>query len=289
MVTVKEMGALTEVTYNKNKNTKAHVLKISNEEYVHLGTGEVKEFQHKAIVRSESPHSVRRTMHRIRELITTNIVDPHKARFCTLTYRELMTNRDQLYQDFRKFNQRFQRYLLRNNMEKAEYISIAEPQGRGAWHLHCIYIWENKAPFIPNDTFADIWGHGFTKIRALDNIDNVASYLVAYLSDMELPEEYTHFYYDRELRYVEIEGKKKSFVKGQRLGMYPSGFNIVRHSKGIKYPNSREMPLEDAMQLVKGKKETYHAAYRLSDETSGYETVIIKNEYKNIVGKIGEN
>lgn len=39
-----------------------------------------------------------------------------------------MKDKIRLYDDYRKFNMRFQRYLLNNNLPKCEYIACAEPQ-----------------------------------------------------------------------------------------------------------------------------------------------------------------
>lgn len=51
-----------------------------------------------------------------------------------------------------------------------------------------VFIFPGKAPYIPNDEMAEIWGQGFTKTRRLDNVDNVGAYLTAYLGDMEIHE-----------------------------------------------------------------------------------------------------
>lgn len=53
---------------------------------------------------------------------------------------------------------------------------MMEPQGRGAWHCHLLYIFDLvKAPYIANKTLSDLWGHGFVKISKLDNVDNVGA------------------------------------------------------------------------------------------------------------------
>lgn len=55
--------------------------------------------------------------------------------------------------------------------------------------------------------------------------------------------------------------------------------NIIRHSRGIKYPEAKRMRLKDANQLIKGKSLTYHTTYRLSNQ-NGYTMTIDKKEYK---------
>ena len=110
----------------------------------------------------------------------------NNVRWITLTYAENMTDTDRLYFDFKDFNKRFQYYCKINGYSKPEYIVMMEPQGRGAWHCHLLYIWDCKAPYVANKTLRDLWGHGFVKIKKLDNCDNVGAYLTAYLGIWKL-------------------------------------------------------------------------------------------------------
>ena len=85
--------------------------------------------------------------------------------------------------DFRHFNTR-----CREIFGHYEYITAAEPQGRGAWHLHCVFIFAGKAPYMENAVVRDCWKQGFVTVKRLDDVDNVGAYLTAYLGDMELSE-----------------------------------------------------------------------------------------------------
>ena len=277
IVTVKEMGNILEITYNSNRNSRAQIIKLNAEEYYVLKTGEIKQYIKKSENRANNIDSVRKTMKRIKELIQTNVTDISRVRWCTLTYKENMKSTERLYNDFRKFNQRLKTYLKSRKIENVEYIMIAEPQERGAWHCHVIYIFEKKAPYISNNEFSKIWGHGYTKITKLDNVENIAVYLMAYLSDIEIPIEEQERFYKSEVKEVEINGTKKAFLKGMRLSLYPKGMNIIRHSRGIKYPEAKRMRLKDANQLIKGKSLTYHTTYRLSNQ-NGYTMTIDKKE-----------
>jgi len=165
-----------------------------------------------------------------------------------------MLDNAKLYHDYRKFNQRFKRYLKNNNLPNCEYITTAEPQGRGAWHLHILYIFEKKAPFIRNKVLAELWGHGFVKITSLKNIDNVGVYLTAYLSNLDITEELTE----------PTNKHKKSIVKGARIKLYPTGFRIYRCSRGIKKPFVYETTEEQAMQEVKNAVLTYEKTIELA-------------------------
>lgn len=140
IVTVKEMGNILEITYNSNRNSRAQIIKLNAEEYYVLKTGEIKQYIKKSENRANNIDSVRKTMKRIKELIQTNVTDISRVRWCTLTYKENMKSTERLYNDFRKFNQRLKTYLKSRKIENVEYIMIAEPQERGAWHCHVIYI-----------------------------------------------------------------------------------------------------------------------------------------------------
>lgn len=180
--------------------------------YVDKRTGEVKEFQHHAN-RAEDKASVSQSLRKLRDLINANLEDPKRALWVTLTYRENMTDPVQLYEDYRRFWQRFKYYLHKQGHPSAEYIIAAEPQGRGAWHFHCLFLFPHKAPFIPNADIARIWGHGFTKTQSLKGIGNPGLYLTAYLGDMELSEAVSAGQF-KAGKLTETKDKSKAVIKG---------------------------------------------------------------------------
>ena len=184
-VKVTEMGNVIEIQYMDKRNHKQTVKVLNADEYVVVGTGEVKQCKHHS-TRYDNKVSLYKTFKTLRGIINSNVVDVSKVRWCTLTYAENMQDSKRLYQDFHNFNKRFQRYLKNNNYPKAEYIAVAEPQERGAWHMHLLYIFPSKAPFISNQDFANLWGNGFVRIGKLDDVDNVGAYLTAYLGDLPL-------------------------------------------------------------------------------------------------------
>ena len=183
-VRVKEMGNVIEIMYSDKKNHKIFIKKISDTEYIDLRTGEVKQCN-KIDNRAGNLNSVRQSLSRLRDLLNTNITDVSRCRWITLTYAENMTNSKRLYEDFKNFNKRM-RYALSKDGYKYEYIVCMEPQGRGAWHAHLVMIFEGQAPYIENKVMSSIWGHGFVKIKKLEDVDNVGAYLTAYLGDMDI-------------------------------------------------------------------------------------------------------
>lgn len=188
---VSEMGNVIELQYMKYRSKTCPILNLPTEpetrkkRYVVKSTGEVLDCR-KHDTRADSYKSLHRTFKRLRELINSNVTTPENVRWITLTYAENMTDTEQLMKDFQQFNQRFQYYCKKNGYGKPEYIVVCEPQGRGAWHMHLLYIWSASAPFIPNSILSDIWRHGFVKITALKDCDNVGAYLTAYLGDVEI-------------------------------------------------------------------------------------------------------
>ena len=161
-----------------------------------------------------------------------------------------------------------------------------EPQGRGAWHAHLLYIWQDmKAPFIPNEDFRELWGHGFVRIKKLDNVDNVGAYLTAYLGDMEITDLDVSQAVGKNCKIVETEDDngnkvKKAIVKGARLDLYPSNFNMIRTSRGVKRPTEEMMTQFEANKKVSGATKTFEKTVKITD-TEHHFTSVISTEYYN--------
>ena len=104
------------------------VQKLSSTEYLVKKTGEIKEYQ-KQLVRTDDYKRLRDTFSNIRDTINSNVTsnNVHCCKFITLTYKQNMTNTKKLYADFQVFIRD-----TRNKYGHFEYISIVEPQGRGA-------------------------------------------------------------------------------------------------------------------------------------------------------------
>lgn len=103
-------------------------------------------------------------------------------------------------------------------------LVVLEPQASGSWHLHGLIKSKKKLPFINNNKVIEpMWGQGFTKTKRLKDTDNVASYLMAYLTNVPKNELVTNT-------------SKKGVIKGARLHFYPSGVHIYRGSRGLVKP-----------------------------------------------------
>jgi len=177
-------------------------------------------------------------MSKLRDIINANTEHPENTLWATLTYAENMTDTKRLYKDFVRFWMRLCFYCEKNGHGKPEYINAAEPQERGAWHCHVLILWQNKAPFIPNADLAKLWKHGFVKIVATTDCDNLGAYLSAYLSDT-------------------IDTETKASKKGARLHLYPPSMKFYRLSQGIKKPTAEWTSERKAHDIVKDFRKTY--------------------------------
>lgn len=267
-VTVTTMKHILEVQHMLKTNNTAHIRKIDSERYMLIETGEIKEFK-KSDHRGQNENSLRKTFKKLRYLINNNFEGSKNELFFTATYKENMTDLKRLYNDVDKFMKRL-RYKYREQTS-VEYINVVEPQARGAWHCHMLLRFDDlDSVFIPNNDLAKMWGHGFTNTKRLEEVDNIGAYLTTYLTDFNL-DDFSSLDFkemvdmnNREIVVREIEGEEKSFVKGGRLPMYPSGMNIFRKSKGIVYPERNQMSYRNLQKKVGSAKPHYQKSYEVS-------------------------
>lgn len=271
-------GNITDVLYMNHWNTESKIIKLSKDDYLVKATGDIKQFQHSEN-RAENENSFKQTFTKLRNLINANTQDISKCKWITLTYAENMTDPIRLNKDFKKFIRK-----MRKEFGAFEYIQATEPQERGAWHIHLLLIFDNTAPFIPNNHLSDIWGQGFTKTKKLDpNNDNVGAYLTAYMTDVELTPETQKEALNREIIIKEVDGKPKKIIKGGRLYMYPPGFNFYTASRGVKRPIT-EWELEIKLHKKIGSANpTFERTLSYEIETDGLckEVLINRRQYKS--------
>lgn len=291
---VTKMGNITDLVVCDTMSKEPVCVKISKDNYVNTQTGEVFDYNH-TLNRSQCYDSIRKTIRKIRELINSNVINIYHIRWITLTYKENMTDREQLYKDYDKFWKRFKYYLENNDIQKPEYITVVEPQGRGAWHIHGLFIWEKNAPFIANNTLAILWGHGFVSIKQPKNCDNLGAYFTGYLVNMpiediaSLPEhEKTKVFAAASLtgdvnpvEVINDDGVSKKIIKGARLAMYPPGMNIFRHSRGVRRPEVIRTTYEAAMDMIAESKQTYSQSFEIVDAEGNCRNRILKASYNS--------
>lgn len=271
---VTTMGNIIKLSVLDKEPCKPPIRKLSKDFYLDLRTGEVKEYQHNDS-RADSLQGIRRSLEKIRALVNTNVTVPENTLWATLTYAENMTDPKRLYDDFKNFIKRLNYWCKQNSISVPEYISVVEPQGRGAWHCHVFFIWNQKAPYVDNNSVLQVlWGHGFTKIKAIKNVDNIGAYFSAYLADIpldELPDSDSLGLDPERILVKEFEDsqghiKEKKFVKGGRMRLYPAGMNLYRCSRGIKKPVVEDMTYKNAQKKVSSLKPTFSRVVSVLDD-----------------------
>lgn len=285
-VTVKICGNVLEIRYMKNRFSGGTIQKLDADHYIDLRTGELGDFIHSEN-RADSKATVSQSLRNLRDVINTNLTAPERALWVTFTYRENMNDPERLYQDFRRFWLRF-----RYQYPAAEYIAAAEPQARGAWHLHCLFFFPDKVPFIPNEKMAALWRQGFTKTKSLKGFQNPGLYLTAYLGDMELTEAVQagvmkgQGIAEKETADERGNRKKKAVTKGARLFLYPPGFRLFRCSRGIKRPEILRTTEEQAQEIVGSAPLTFEKTIEVRNDSG---EVLNTINYRQYTRQKGEN
>lgn len=260
-------------------NVRCKILKLDKDTYVYIPTGEILEYKHESTSRTNFKNNLVNTFNQIRNLINANITkDNYKnVLFVTLTFAENMQDSYRAYNEFKKFKGRFDTYCKNKRFDIPKYISVIEPQARGAFHFHVLFIFSDIAPFIPNCELEEIWKNGFTDIQRLKgDIQNVGNYLCSYMTDIMLDEE------GNEIVINSKHKKKSSVKKGARLHFYPTGLHIVRHSKDIVYPTVVKTTygkIDKHMSELGNVELCYQAAYEFKDENTNFENVVLKSFY----------
>ena len=285
-VRVKFTGHVTEFMWVEHLNRMCHVRKLDADHYMLLDgdcAGEVKEYDH-GECRTDNRAYLRRTLAYVRDLINCNVIRPERNKWVTLTYRGLVRDTKKLYSDFKNWIQ-----LVRYHYPGMEYVAVAEPQGRGAWHMHVLMVWPGPAPYIPQKDMRAWWekqGGGSVYVKAVDSGgDNLGAYLSAYLGDAEIKpgEKLPDGAVVKEV--TTEDGKTKRYVKGSRLKYYPAGMQIVRASRGVLKPNTVWMPYEKAKKIVGAATLTNEKKYPVEDPKTGYKNHVYYAYYNSRRGK----
>lgn len=218
--------------------------KISGTEYVDTVTNEKTSYKVRDGTNSK-PSNLNRKFSALRRLINNNFIGSASELHIVLTYggdfAGKMTDPKKLYEDFRRFWDRFKR-----KYPMCAYIAIAEPQRTGSWHMHVLMKrLDNNPLYIPKDQLDELWGHGFTWVSSLEGNDNIGVYFMAHLKNVDL--------YEND----DQPSDKKCIIKGARLALYPPKFKLYRCSKGILKPSVSVMPYEETKLLTEGYRPTF--------------------------------
>ena len=286
-VIVTQTNHIVEIQFMARMNEHANIKKLDKEHYVDLRTGEVQEFKHYEN-RADGVNSLRQTFKTLRYLINNNFTGVQNEKFLTLTYAENMQDRERLYKDFEKFMKKL-KYAYKD-VSSVDYLSVVEPQARGAWHMHVLLRFNDiDTVFLDGDELRRLWPHGFHTVKSLRDVDNIGAYVSAYLTDIEYVDGVREeMMYSPHLKNdvwrndcaIDIEEKNgKKYVKGGRLHFYPPGINLYRKSKGIKEPERQRMKYDKIKGVVGSLKPHYTSAIKISDQESEFENTIIYEQY----------
>lgn len=224
--------------------------KVSRDKMVNRVTGEITEIHH--VTSRADPknyRSLKDTFKRLKRLIGTNFLGGRSELWVTLTYRESpMKNPDRLYKDFKRMMRRLRKLIGKY----LAYIVVIEPQASGSLHVHLLLkTIDGSRLYIANADLRKAWGQGFVNVKRLSDSDNVASYVMAYVSDVDLN--------NLEGQFKEKTAPKR-IVKGGRLALYPIGMQIYRRSRrGIREPVK-----------LKGSKKSIKEKYHISNAQPDY-------------------
>jgi len=274
LVRVTKMNHIVEVQHMEKMSTGSSIRKLDKYRYVDIRDGEIKEFEKFSDKRSDNFNSLRKTFKTLRYLINNNFSGSGNELHITLTYKENMTDTKVLYEDFKNFMKRF-RYSFKS-YGSIDYLTVIEPQERGAWHHHLLLRFNDVQDkiFLDGNMVSEIWGHGFIKIKTLSGVDNIGAYLSAYLADVEVTDD--HAATGKEVTKM-VDGVEKKFIKGGRLHRYPNGMNLYRTSRGIKKPDRVDMAYSDIKKVVGSAKPHYTKSIQI--ETEDFNNVITYEQY----------
>ncbi|WP_147297499.1 hypothetical protein [Lachnotalea glycerini] len=279
---MKIAGNTREVQFSAGVNKRCPIQNISKDKYLDKETGEIKE-RKKSENRYQTPKSVRKSINNLMDLIRCNATNPSCCKWITLTYADVKTDHEKVYEDGKMFLRRLQRYLnnqteLSVGQKVFKRITVAEPQGEShgnSWHLHILLIFEDVAPFISNEVITELWGYGITDTHKVYDADGLALYFKVYLSDVEYVEgDETYDVVDKV-----VDGKSKQFIKGGRLKYYPTGMPLFSASRGMKRPLVEKISHKEAMDRVSDCRLVYRETFLIGEkEKKG--NIIDKRFYK---------
>lgn len=272
----------------QKRNFQSYIQKIDKKHYVDKRNGEIKEFNISEN-RSQNINSLRQTFKKLRYLINNNFVGASNELFITLTYRGELQTRDHIKvgKDYDKFLKRLKRAY--NGISSIDALKVLEPHASGNYHMHVLMRFnELDTIFIPNEVckrtgnsinapLRDMWSNGNVVISSLSKVDNVGAYLSAYMSDLEVPDNYKG---SSEIEEKIVNGEKKKFIKGGRLPFYPTGVNLYTKTKGILYPERKEMTYKEAKKnVVQSAQPNYKKTIEINDENKNFSNKITYEQY----------
>ena len=191
-------------------------------------------------------NSLRRTRNTLRRLINANAGKwNERDKFFTLTFEKNITDHEQANALFREFIKRLNRKILKKQ-SGLKYVCVVERQERGALHYHLVMF---NMPYMSVADLAEIWGHGFVSINAIDHVDNLGAYVVKYM----------------EKTMCEMQNKKTAKVKDKKMYFTSLGLH-----KPVEISDGTKQGGEEILKVIEKVKD--HEVFRQAYESEYYET-----------------
>jgi hypothetical protein len=206
--------------------------KLDKFHYLNSETGEALEY-HRDQSNIVKQKNMNASFNTLRRLINANFDGGRRELHIVLTYREIMTDKNRLSEDFRCFRDK-----LKYHYPNCEYIAVSEPQQTGSWHMH-ILVKDSTgtALYIPQNELEAYWGHGFICVKHITKNNNIGVYFSILHKTLDTIED-------------SAKADSKKSMKESRLPFYPRNGKLFTTSKGIKHPEPLIMSYKDAMELV---------------------------------------
>lgn len=253
-------GRILRIVQYERLRRESYIIKLPGKQYCIKKTGEVLPESTRAKTRSQNLRYVRQSMQHGRDMVNTNIRNLDKCIWVTFTYAENMTDEKKLYYDFMNFNKAY-----RKKVGHYKYIVAVEPQGRGAWHMHCFMIF-NEKPWIDYNEIIKTWGKGRVEVqRMYGDVDNLGAYVSAYLCNLPLQEK-AQSEGGHNLNIV-TDRDGHMYQKAQRISMYPAGMQIFRFSRGLVKPTEEFISLDEAEKKASAGTLTFEKMVQANIET----------------------
>lgn len=227
------------------------IIKLNATEFLDKRTGEVRKFN-EGNSRTNDRYQLMKTFAEARNRINYNVQEPEKVMFLTLTYKENVQDTEIVRRDF----DNFRRFFLKPTYGQHEYITALEPQGRGAWHLHVLLIFQEKLPYFDAKTVRKAWGKGAIRLERIDSVENAGAYLSAYLTDTYNANEHMR-------------------EKHARLSKYPKQCHIFRWSKGIKKPPETRISQTEFEAFLRNASVQYQTCFSITEKSDDTERAFI--------------
>lgn len=213
------------------------------------GTHEHRQHTMTATRRTDNIAALKKSFKRNRDLINCNFTGADNELFVTLTYadRKRGKNIKAVNADFDRFLKRLKR-KTHTITTSLVWFSALEPQADGTWHMHCLLKWRDRNRiFIANKKLAKLWGCGFTKTTAINNISNIGAYLTAYLTNIIVDPTADNMTKQSTKWTI---NHKHMVEKGGRLGYYHAFTHVGRHSRNCEQPQTVYMSADQLNQMV---------------------------------------